>query len=152
MFLNVYFVRNGQNSKVGPKPQASSSPQGWDKEGDFQQGTVNTLHNKAFNKYSKFEYIFKKTGQGQVTGVTLAQCHLLLKVKRNKNCGRCRWQREKQNGRKFRAQLGSRESGLDSKQHKKPHSEILGYLDFGQKTAKMWSLEIKLYASYVSYS
>ena len=34
------------------------------------------------------------TGQGQVTGVGLAQRHSLLKVRRNKNC-RCRWQREK---------------------------------------------------------
>ena len=64
------------------------------------------------------------TGQGQVTGVTPAQRHSLLKVRHDKNHGRCRWQREKRNGRKFRAQLGSRESGLDSKQPKKPRLEI----------------------------
>ena len=36
--------------------------------------------------------------------------------------------KKKLNGRKFRAQLGSRESGLDSKQPEKPCLEILRIL------------------------
>ena len=68
------------------------------------------------------------TGQGQVTGVALAQRHSLLKVRHDKNGGRCRWQREKQNGSRFGAELVSRESGLDSKQPKKPRLEILQIL------------------------
>ena len=67
--------------------------------------------------------------QGQVAGV--AQRHSLLKVRRDKNQGRCRWHREKRNGRKFRAQLSSRESGLDSKQPKKPRLKILQILVSG---------------------
>lgn len=47
-----------------------------------------------------------------------------------KDGGRCRWQRDQISGPKFRAQLGSRESGLVSKQPKK---------DFGQEMAKMLS-------------
>ena len=43
----------------------------------------------------------------------------------DKNHGKRRWQREKRNGRKFRFQLSSTESCLDSKQPKKPQSEIL---------------------------
>ena len=37
---------------------------------------------------------------GRVTGVALAQRHSLPKVRCEKNCGRWRWQREKQSGRK----------------------------------------------------
>ena len=51
--------------------------------------------------------------------------NIILMLKHDKNYGRCRWQREKRNGRKFSAQLRSRESGLDSKQPKKPCLEIL---------------------------
>ena len=61
------------------------------------------------------------------TGPNSRTCkhHSLLKVKRDKTHGRCRWQREKQSGTKFRAQFDSGGSGLDSKQPKKPSLEIL---------------------------
>ena len=78
------------------------------------------------------------TGQGQVTGVTLAQHHSLLKVRCDKNSGRCRWQREKQNGSKLRAQLGSRERGLDSKPPKKPCLEILQILVSRRQKCGAW--------------
>ena len=88
---------------------------------------------RAVNKSSKFEHIFEylkkqnqrsfdceneywKThqrllcewshcmmGQGRVTGAALAQRHSLLNVRRGKNCGRCRWRREKQNGKKVQS-------------------------------------------------
>ena len=59
------------------------------------------------------EWAHSMTGQGQVTGVALAQHHLNV---------------ADADGRKFRAQLGSRGSGLDSKQPKMPRLGTLQIL------------------------
>ena len=47
------------------------------------------------------EWAHGMMGRGRVTGVAPAQRHSLLKVRRDKNRGRCRWQREKRNATKF---------------------------------------------------
>ena len=83
---------------------------------------------KKTHQWLLCQWAHNMTGQGQVTGFAPAQRHSLLKVRRTETVADADGREKKRYGRKFRAQLGIRESGLDSKHPKKPLLEILQIL------------------------